>query len=389
MTARARIAVTGAGVVSPFGIGVEELRRGLAAGASASKPVPPSAREIPVPPEAGVLGEHARRLDDLVDRRRLRRASSLSRYAVAASRLAMMMARCGDPAPGGSPAFDRDAAAVLLGTAFGSSRYHFDYYEKLWQGGLRDASPLLFSESVMNSAPGHVSMAFGLRGPSLALVGGEEVGLTAISGALERLRLGEVTAALAGGAEEYCDFIHASLARGGLIAEQGGAAPFLSEGAAILLLEREDLALERGVSPLAVAAGSGAARGAGGGARAVERAVEEALGDAGREPGWVDRIIVSAAGGPRDPEEAEGLARVFGRKAGAAPAAPFPPAARTAPKELLGEGFAFTSAVQALIAVEALAQDGPAATPPARAALAVSLNRRGGAVAVLFERSSA
>jgi 3-oxoacyl-(acyl-carrier-protein) synthase len=348
-----------------------------------------------------VLGDIARRLDDIIDARALRRVSNLSRYAVAAARLAL--------ARGGSAPETADGTAILLGTSFGSAQYHFDYYEKLALGGLREASPLLFSECVMNAAPGHVAMALGLRGASLALVGGEEVGLAAVAEGAERLRLGDAAAVLAGGGEEYCDFVHAGLGRRGFVTSARGepfagreAPPFFGEGAALLHLEPEATARASGAPVLALVAGWGAARSgkAGGEAEAVERAARLALNEARLAPQDLDLVVASASGGPLDAAEARGLGRAL-----SAPRAR--PLLVAAPKAALGEGFAFTSAAQAAVAVLALREGvvppSPGAAPPVllppgfelvreprpsapASALAVSINRRGAAAAVVFTR---
>ncbi len=172
--ARTGVAVTGLGVVSPLGLGVEEFWSSLVEGRRALSPHLSSPRGITVPSRAGLLGEVADRARELVGARRLRRVSPLTLYAVTAAHLALENANGASVAEssGGVPTpTDADSTAVVLGTSFGSSNYHFEYYEKLYRGGLRDASPLLFSESVMNAASGHVSLHFGLRGPSIALVG--------------------------------------------------------------------------------------------------------------------------------------------------------------------------------------------------------------------------
>jgi 3-oxoacyl-[acyl-carrier-protein] synthase II len=224
--------------------------------------------------------------------------------------------------------------------------------------------------------------------------------------------VGDAGAVLAGGAEEYCDFVHAALASHNFISARPGEPyagedrpSFLSEGAAIVLLEDEG-ALPRGARPLAEVAGMGSSRArddrAGGGpsgARAVETAVRRALETSGLEAAAVDLIVSSASGGEGDAAEAEGLARAFSSRDRRAPC----PVA--ACKAALGEGFAFSSALEALVAVKALLEQvipptlgsaEPALLPrpfvlhrtatPARLrnALAVSLNRRGAAVAVVF-----
>ncbi len=415
-TPRGRVAVTGLGAVSPFGIGVEELWSSLREGKSAAGPSPPSPRGISVPATAAVVGEHSRRVEEHVDPRFLRRLSSLSRHAVGAAALCARSAGGAQRWISAEPEalVFRDETAVVLGTAFGCSSYHFEYYEKLFRNGIKDASPLLFSESVTNAASGHISIYLKLRGASLALVGGEEVGLSALLDAADRIRLGKARAAFAGGAEEYCDFVHAALfARGLVSAEAGepcsgsGRGTFPGEGAAFLLLEPLEPVRAAGLTPLAVLAGSGAARsldGPAGADEAIERAASLAIEEAGIRPDAVGLVVTSASGGPMDSLEAEGIARAL-----CVDRFPANEVLVTAPKAALGEGFAFTSAAQALVAVKALVEQvvPPTAGRTADArlprglrlasrrieslperrlehALVVSVSSRGSAVAVVF-----
>lgn len=411
------VLVTGLGAVSALGVGADALWDGLLSGASALRPAPISPRGIPVPRAAGTVGGAARIIEEHVDPKYLRRLSSLSRYAVGAATLCLRHSRHPERWSSAEETGLRDATSVILGTSYGSSAYHFEYYEKLFRNGIKDASPLLFSESVMNSASGHIAIYLKLRGASLALVGGEEVGLSAVADGADRIRLGEARAALAGGAEEYCDFVHAALAARGLVCGEVGEAyaggergGFLGEGAAFLLLESGDLAPGGEEGALAFLTGAAVARGdvqgkggsgAAGGAESVERAISGALLEAQIDPARVDLVVTSGCGSALDRQELEGIVlalRPGSRRGGAI--------VLTAPKTALGEGFAFTSAVEALVAVKALSSDvvpptlgtGEAPRLPAglrlarepiegkyECALAVSLNSRGNAAAVVFQ----
>lgn len=408
-------AVMGLGAVSSFGAGAEPLWEGVLRGLTASSASPLSARGIETPRIAATLGDRiAALIEKEVDPRFLRRLADISRTSVAAAVLSLKSAGGGGRTDAMGEDALRDATAVILGTCYGASRYHFDYYEKVHRGRLKDASPLLFSESVMNAAPGHISIYLRLRGATLALAGGEEVGLMAVADAADRIRLGDAAAALAGGAEEYCDFVHAALGSRGIVSGDVGEpwsgsarGTFLAEGAAILFLEDARGIARRGAAPLALVAGVGAARSEQkleGAAGAVERAVSLALEEAGADAADVGLAVTSASGGPHDLAEAAGIARALG--ASGSPARQ--PIVLAAPKSALGEGFAFTSAAAALVAVKALAEgtapptaalaSRPPGLPPGLRvlrepeplrcghALAVATSRLGNAVAVLFRR---
>lgn len=403
MSERAGVRVSGLGIVSPLGVGVESVWKRLLAGERGLDNAPESSRGVPTPRRAATVDRFSNDLDKLVAHRSLRRVSRLSRYCVGAAGLAAPRS----VSDAGEVSFPcADETSVILGTCYGSSRYHFDYYEKLFSGGLREASPLLFSECVMNAASGHVALFHGLRGASLALVGGEEVGLTAIAEAADRLRLGDARAALAGGADEYCDFVHAALSSRGFVGEEGtapfassSAIPFLSEGAAILYLERDDVDGAR--EPLARWLGWGMVRGRGDSASAAVRgAVRRALDDAEVAAADVDLVVVGAGGAALDAIELESVASVIDE-------AEEREVVVACPNAAFGEGFAFTSGAQAIVAVKALSEgvvpptrlaERPTSLPaswtiPAtpleresRCALVVKVTRRGSAVAALFRR---
>lgn len=413
---RPLVAVTGLGAVSPLGLGADELWDKLVMGAVGAGASPASSHGISVPQRAATVGEVSRRVDDVVSPKFLRRLANLSRYAVGAASLCFQEPGRDERWSSEGAAARRDATAVILGTSFGCSAYHFEYYENLFRHGIKDASPLLFSESVMNAASGYISIHLKLRGASLALVGGEEVGLGAIVDATDRIRLGEARAALAGGAEEYCDFVHAWLASQGYVAEdvsrpysQDERGGVLGEGATLLLLEDASSVASTGGRPLAFVAGAGTCRSgegavAEGTMEAVERAIRTALLEAEVSPQEVDLVVTSAGGTVVDGYEAEGIARALDTRSRAGGGRELPLAA---PKAALGEAFACSSAAQALVGVKALVEgvvpplpgrscaiDLPAglsiAHEPLRKnlehALVVSVSTRGNAVAVLLSR---
>jgi len=338
------VAVTGLGVAAPVGTGAADFW----AGCLAAEPLlatAPTRRGAPPPPGPAVGFAEDFPAERYTDRRAVRKASELTRLAAAGAHLAV------DDGALPADAALREATGVVIGTTFGSSRYYLQFHEAIQRKGLAGGNAVLFTESVYNAASGHVSRIHGLRGPSLTFAGGEEAGLSALATAFDRVRLG-CPAVLAGGAEQYADLVHASLLAHGRVGLEpadlaGGGPPPFGEGAAVLLLEPTDSARARGASAYAEVAGAGRARppGPDGEADALERAARAALAEAGLGPADLD-LVVGGAG------DASGLARegeVLGRLLAGAPLA------YAAPKTVLGEGFAFTSAAQAAVGVLAIA----------------------------------
>ena len=196
-------------------------------------------------------------------------------------------------------------------------------------------------------------------GGRVAAVGGAcAAGNFALARALDDVRSGRSTRVLAGGVDAFSRTALMGFARLGALADDG-CRPFglgrrglvLGEGAGFLLVEERGAAEARGAEPLAVLAGAGLScdahhptsphpEGAG-----AARALSAALVDAGAEPGDVGWVSAHGTGTPaNDRAEVLALATVFtGHR---------PPASSL--KSLTGHGLGAASAVEAVLAVQAL-----------------------------------
>ena len=377
------VLVTGVGLCCPCGTSPGETWAALRAG----QPWPTVfAEEFPA--------------ERFTDPRSVRKCSEAVRLFAAAAHLALDEAGLAGQAP------LREETWVILGSAFGSSRYYLEFQEAVRRKGPRAANAVLFTESVWNAPAGHVSRIHGLMGAGWALAGGEEVGLSAIVTAVDRLRLGEAAAVVAGGVEQQSRAVQSSLLAEGLVGASppAGADPAglgsptpgpFAEGAAALVLEREADARARGAPGWARILGVGRRRSVRSapdpGAAALELAAREALAEAGVAPADLDLVVGQASGGWQTARE---LAALSGLVPSGAEVAYW------APKALLGEGFAWTSAALPALAAMALREGGPPPTagplpalppglvptreaPPARA-LVLAASRPGAAVAMVL-----
>jgi len=328
--------LTGLGIACPLGVGVDAFWA-----ACLAPPTDPLTREPKVreglTPRPAVCFPKDFPAERYTDRRAVRKAAEVARLAAAAGQLALDEAALPDAL--------RDATCLVLGTALGCSRYYLEFHEKIQRKGVKGANAVLFTESVFNAASAHLSKIHRLRGTAHTLAGGEDVGLAALAAAHDRIRLG-APAALAGGAEQYADLVHASLLHEGRVgyALGLGAEPVaFGEGGAAVVLEAEPRtpppAGQRAVRLLA----TGRARaGRGDPDQALERALRAACAQAEVEPAAIDLLV--SGGGTRAAVDAQ-VALLT--RLGASP--------RTcAPKALLGEGFAFGSAAQIVVAALAL-----------------------------------
>jgi 3-oxoacyl-[acyl-carrier-protein] synthase II len=344
-----RICITGAGVVSSIGAGVEDFERALYAGKSGIGPsqlfgdaaVTAEVRDFNPQPWLGNKG--------------IRVLDRMARLVCVAGHMALSGAAL---SRGDTAASDPDIGLVC-GTMLGSvhSITSFD-----WSGleeGPNYVNPMDFPNTVINSAAGQAAIKFKLGGVNSTICGGGASGLYALHYAAEFLRLGRARILLAGGAEELSQESFLGFRKNGLTSPSGSMYPFdpkrdgtiAGEAASLLVLESSDSA--RGVRPWAEIAGFGCAHDAHSthafdlrGHGATE-AIQLALESAGTEPAQIACIVSSASGNPAGDEmEARALGNVFGARLAEIPVC--------APKAALGETLGAAGALGALIATLAL-----------------------------------
>ena len=159
---------------------------------------------------------------------------------------------------------------LILGTMFCSVRTIGEFDRRAQQAGPEYASPMDFSNTVLNAAAGQVAIWQKLRGINTTVSAGASSGAQAIGYAMQMIRAGRADALLAGGAEEICyESFHGSRQAARLAAPNGGGGPRpfdasrsgtgMGEGAAFLALEAEETAAARGARVLARVAGFAAA----------------------------------------------------------------------------------------------------------------------------------
>jgi len=237
-----RIAVTGCGVVSPIGIGRQEFAQAFLKGESGLRPVVGDyAPPLPCVLAGQVVDFDVTRWLGKKGTRFLDRSTML---AIAAAGLALEDGGlCVDEANAGR-------IGVVLGTAMGSLKSISDFgRETLLYDRPFLVNPMLFPNTVLNSAAGQVAIWLKLRGINATVSSGQLSGLMAVSYAGRAIGLEYADAILAGGVEELSE----QLVWG---AHHGGNREFLEsareedvypgEGASILLVEELQAAQDRG-----------------------------------------------------------------------------------------------------------------------------------------------
>jgi 3-oxoacyl-(acyl-carrier-protein) synthase len=230
------LSIAGMGWVTPLGSGIDSVWQRLLRGdeAAASKIAGPfegnkSYSAFRVPPEA---------LSDLPAHARLRRASAISKFAVAAGLDAIKQA---------GPAIPIARTALIFAVANGGVAYTRRFYHDIVKAGASSASPLLFPETVFNAPASHLAAVLGLSGASYTLVGDGAVGTLAIQMAHDLMAEESLDYCLVVGAEEadwvLCDaYSKWRLTRAEPPIELFCGPPrgtILSEGAGALLLGRD------------------------------------------------------------------------------------------------------------------------------------------------------
>ena len=172
---------------------------------------------------------------------RLRRASAISRFAVAAGLAAL--------ADAGLTSDGRMAEriALIFAVANGGVTYTKRFYHDIVETGADAASPLLFPETVFNAPASHLAAILGVKGTSYTLVGDGAVGMLAIQMAADLLRSDTLDYCLVVGAEESDWVLCDAYRKWRLVRSDPPIEPFLesargtilSEGAGAILLGRE------------------------------------------------------------------------------------------------------------------------------------------------------
>ncbi len=328
MTARRRVVITGIGLVTPLGNSVPENWEALVAGRSGIRRITRfDPRELPVQ----IAGE-VRDFDPaaFVDRREAKRMDFFSQLALAAATEALRDAawdRAG---------FEPERAAVIVGVGMGGIATLEEGVRDFYQGGIRKLGPFFIPRLILNMAPAHIAMRFGLRGENFAVVSACASGGHAVGEAFRRIRNGEQDVAVAGGVEAPITPIGvAGFAVMRALSTRNeeperASRPFdkdrdgfvIAEGAGLLVLEAFESARARGAHIYAELVGYGANADAyhitmpapdGEGAR---KCMERALRDAEIEPSQVQYINAHGTSTPlNDASETKAIKQLFGEHA--------------------------------------------------------------------------
>jgi 3-oxoacyl-[acyl-carrier-protein] synthase II len=319
------VVITGIGVVSPLGLSVGDIAARFCAGETAVGPLPSLRVEGAV---GAVVNEIPLTAVPADKRQHIGRLDRLCRLFLSASYLAVEAAglQVGE--------LDAERVGLSFGTGLGCLVTNAEYNQKLVDHGPSAASPRLFAYTVSSAAAGEVSIALGIKGPNVTSHAGLAAGLQAIGYGFDLIRSGRADVVLAGGADALGAAVVRGLAEMSLLKSRA-AAPFVdviagvcpSEGAAVMVLEREALARQRGARVYGRIDGYAAGFEPTLTARQPEctgiaETMRRALALSGRANDDVGLVMASAHGTALDALELTALRRVLGETDGPALCAP-------------------------------------------------------------------
>ncbi len=190
-----RVVVTGMGLVTSVGIGLEQSWQNLLAGKSGIDKITLfDATDYASQIAGEVKGFVA---EEFIDKKEARRMDRFVQFGMAASHMAMTMAGYDKPFEGE----ESTRVATILGSGIGGLGTLEEEHKTLLAKGPRRLSPFFIPMMIVNLLPGHVSIRWGARGPSWSPVSACATGAHAIGEAFRTVQRGEADVAICGGAE--------------------------------------------------------------------------------------------------------------------------------------------------------------------------------------------
>ncbi|BCH20655.1 beta-ketoacyl-ACP synthase II [Mesorhizobium sp. L-8-3] len=336
-----RIVVTGMGLVSPLGCGVETAWARLTAGKSGVRALPAEvAGDLPakiaglvpdraVDPEAGFDPDQAAPPKDQ------RKMDRFILFALMAADEALAMAQW---RPTGTVECERTATVIASG--IGGFPAIADAVRTTETRGARRLSPFTVPSFLANLAAGHVTIRHGFTGPIGTPVTACAASVQALGDAARLIATDEADIAVCGGAEACIDKVSLgafaaarALSTGFNETPQKASRPFdaardgfvMGEGAGVLVIEALDHALARGATPIAELVGYGTTADAyhmtagPEDGRGAARAMALALKRAALAPTDIQHLNAHSTSTPvGDKGEIEAIKTVFGRRGGIA-----------------------------------------------------------------------
>jgi nodulation protein E len=315
-----RVVITGIGVISAIGLTRDAFWRSLVDGKCGIRAVPSSDFEqLRFKHAADVEGFVP---EDHLPAKELSLMDRFAQFAVVTAKEAM--AQSGLEL---TPAM-REDGAIITGSCIGGRSAEETGYRELYIHNRNRVHPLTIPLGMSNAGTSHISMQFGIQGPSYTISTACASSGHAIGQAFHMVRSGIAPVALAGGSEAPLYFGNLKAWEAMRVISKDTCRPFsadrsglvLGEGAAMLVLEPLEAALARGARPIAEIVGFGMSADAchitQPSAEGPARAMRMALRDAGLAPEQIGYINAhGTATEVNDRTETAAIRLVFGAHA--------------------------------------------------------------------------
>ena len=318
-----RVVVTGIGIVSPLGIGINENWEGYLSGISGIKEFETEGMDTKT--YAGKVSDGE--LETFIPEEKKGKIDRFTSFALVAAKIALNDAKIGE-------GFDKEKIGVFIGSAFSGLNIIEKQIKILYADGPRRVHPLLMQNNLTNAPSGEVAIEFTLKGPNIGFSSGACSGNYSIIHAFNTIQRHDVDSMVAGGTEApLCPRVFEELRHKGLFYSNNpgltrASCPFdvdrkgfvLSEGAGVIVLETLSNAEKRGAEIYGELAGFGASYCNNGDANQKNlgfsskvSCIKQALESASIDSSDVDYINASGISGIReDVEESEAIKSVFG-----------------------------------------------------------------------------
>jgi len=324
-----RVVVTGVGLVTPLGTGVEKSWRNICSGVSGIDLITrfdTSDYAVKIAAEVKDFNE-----EDYFDKKAVKHLDLFVQYGLAAAQMAMQ--------DSGFQVTDENCGrvGVITGCGMGGLPTIEKYHSVVLEKGPKRITPFFIPMVIPNMPSGQISMAIHSKGPNLTLTTACAAGTHAVGEAYRHIKYGSCDMVVCGGAEAViCGLGVAGFSAMKALSvrnddPRAASRPFdkdrdgfvMSEGAGMLILEDYDHAMARGARIYAEVCGYGLSSDAyhiaappedgEGGVRAMKMALE----DSGLVPGDIDYVNAHGTSTPlNDKCETLALKTVFKEHAG-------------------------------------------------------------------------
>ncbi|MDG6094095.1 beta-ketoacyl-ACP synthase II [Acetobacter sp. AN02] len=321
------------GMVSPLGLGVENIWKRLIAGESGIGRIRAfDASELPAQVAGEVpQGPKSEGLLDISEWIPVKDQKKMDRFI----HLGLIAAEEAVEDSGWKPQNEEDrcATGVMIGSGIGGLQTIYETSVAVHEGRARRVSPFFIPSALINLVSGHVSIKYGFKGPNHAVVTACATGVHAIGDAARIIMLGDADVMVAGGAEAtvcalgIAGFSAArALSTGFNDTPEKASRPWsrdrdgfvMGEGAGVVVLEEYEHAKKRGAKIYGEIIGYGMSGDAyhitapAEGHDGAFRAMKAALKSAGIEPSQIGYVNAHGTSTMADDLELEAVERLFG-----------------------------------------------------------------------------